>query len=56
MKLVLLRYGENNIPVGFSFRYEFDAQANFIQKEYLGNAELVSEKMQAVSVQGGTKK
>lgn len=55
MKLVLLRYGEN-IAAGFSFMYEFDAQANFMRKEYLGNAELIPEKMQAVSAQGGAKK
>lgn len=55
MKLVLLRYGEN-IAAGFSFMYEFDAQANFMRKEYPGNAELIPEKMQAVSVQGGAKK
>lgn len=54
MKLVLLRYGEN-IAAGFSFMYEFDAQTNFMRKEYPGNAELIPEKMQAAA-QGGAKK
>lgn len=45
-----------NIPTGIPLVYELDENGKFIRKEYLGNQELIQEKMQAVAKQGSTGK
>ncbi len=44
-----------NIPTGIPLVYEFDENGNFVGKEYLGNADLIREKMEKVAAQGKAK-
>ncbi len=44
-----------NIPTGVPLVYEFDDNGKFIKKEYIGNQELIKEKMNAVAAQGKKK-
>ena len=46
---------ELNIPTGLPLVYEFDHQGNLLHKEYLGDAEAVKKKLQAVVNQGKAK-
>ena len=60
----LVKYFENltedeilevNIPTGVPLVYEFDEEMHFVKKEYLGDAEAVAAKMNAVAKQGSKK-
>lgn len=45
-----------NIPTGIPLVYELDDQGKFVHKEYLGNQQMIQEKMQAVAKQGSVSK
>lgn len=45
-----------NIPTGIPLVYELDEQGKFIHREYLGDQNSISEKMQSVAKQGSTGK
>ena len=60
----LVKYFENlsedeilevNIPTGVPLVYEFDDNMNFVKKEYLGDADAIAAKMNAVAKQGSKK-
>ena len=60
----LVKYFENlsedeilevNIPTGIPLVYEFDDDMNFVSKEYLGDADAIAAKMNAVAKQGSKK-
>ena len=60
----LVKYFENlseeeilevNIPTGIPLVYEFDDDMNFVRKEYLGDADAIAAKMNAVAKQGSKK-
>ena len=60
----LVKYFENlteeeilevNIPTGVPLVYEFDENLNFVSKEYLGDADAIAAKMNAVAKQGSKK-
>ena len=46
---------EVNIPTGVPLVYEFDDNFNVIKKEYLGDADVIAAKMNAVAKQGSKK-
>jgi 2,3-bisphosphoglycerate-dependent phosphoglycerate mutase len=61
----LIQYFENlssseiltvNIPTGVPLVYEFDDNGKVMKKAYLGNQELIQQKMNAVAGQGSAKK
>ena len=45
-----------NIPTGVPLVYEFDDNGKVLKKAYLGNQELIQQKMNAVAKQGSAKK
>jgi 2,3-bisphosphoglycerate-dependent phosphoglycerate mutase len=45
-----------NIPTGIPLVYEFDDTGKVMEKTYLGNQELIQQKMNAVAGQGSAKK
>ena len=60
----LVKYFENltedeilevNIPTGVPLVYEFDDEMNVLNKEYLGNPDVIAAKMDAVAKQGSKK-
>ena len=60
----LVKYFENlsedeilevNIPTGVPLVYEFDDNMNFVSKHYLGDADAIAAKMNAVAKQGSKK-
>ena len=60
----LVKYFENlsedeivgvNIPTGVPLVYEFDENMHVVSKEYLGDAEAIKAKMNAVAKQGSKK-
>ena len=61
----LVKYFENiseeeiigvNIPTGVPLVYEFDDDGKFLKKYYLGDADAIAAKMNAVAAQGKSKK
>ena len=46
---------EVNIPTGVPLVYEFDENFHFVKKEYLGDADAIASKMNAVAKQGSKK-
>lgn len=45
-----------NIPTGIPLVYTFDDKGKFLSKKYLGNAEMIQAKMDAVAKQGKARK
>ena len=46
---------EVNIPTGVPLVYEFDDSMKFVKKYYLGDADAIAAKMNAVAKQGSKK-